>query len=148
MDTLGDIDPKQREPESVSENYYTHRLHKREPYYNKNVILPGELITFTLPNLDTDTLMAQNTWCMTYDLELTGKKDDKQFVVWNLEKSIVDVLRVKIKNETGLLARIGQTSSTACQHYKNKCSTKTRKSRGRLHLGDNSTYRPSTSLDN
>ena len=100
MATLGDIDPQEIERESVSGNYYTHRLHKRQPYYNKNVILPGELITFTLPNLDTYTLMAQNTWCMTYDLELTGKKDDKQFVVWNLEKSIVDVLRVKIKNET------------------------------------------------
>lgn len=55
-----------------------------------------------LPDLDTDTLMARNNWCMTYDIELMGKKDDRQFIVWNLEKSIVDVLRVKIKNETVL----------------------------------------------
>ena len=54
---------------------------------------------------------------------------------------------VKFKNKIGLLARIGQTSSTGCQHYKNKCLTETRKSRRRLYLDDNSTYRPLTSLD-
>ena len=102
MTNLGDIDPHQLQVGSVDEKYFTHRVHKREPYYEKNTIHPGELVTFTLPNLDTDTLMAQNTWCLTYDIELTGTKDDKQFIVWNLEKSIVDMLRVKIRNETVL----------------------------------------------
>ena len=97
----GDIDPQQQKPESVDGNYFAHRVHKREPFY-KNNIFPGELIEYRLPNLEEFFLIPQGTWCSMYDFEFTGIKDPQQSIVWNLEKSLIDMLRVKIRGVTVL----------------------------------------------
>ena len=99
---LGDIDPNQQEPGSFDKTLYSNRVHKREPFHRKPNIFPGDLISFALPDLEEHVLMAQNTWCMTFDLDFTGIKDKGQFLVWNLEHSLVDLLRIKMSGKTVL----------------------------------------------
>ena len=100
--TLGDVDPNQKEPGRIDKTLYSNRVHKREPFHKKPNIFPGDLISFTLPDLEEHVLMAQNTWCMTFDLDFEGVKDKGQFPVWNLESSLVDLLRIKMSGKTVL----------------------------------------------
>ena len=102
INNLGDVDPYQKEVGSIDKTLYSNRVHKREPFNIKPNIFPKDLISFTLPDLEEHVLMAQNTWCMTFDLDFTGTKDKGQFPIWNLESGLIDLLRIKMSGKTVL----------------------------------------------
>ena len=99
---LGDIDPQQKTYGEFPGSLYVNRVHKRQPFHKKSTIFPGDLISYTLPDLEENVLIPQKTWCLTFDYEQTGTKDKAQFPVQNLANSLISVLRIKMSGKTVL----------------------------------------------